>query len=236
MDFRERDTTKLPQLHLTPAQEAVLDASARSSHLIVSSGNRAGASTVAAVLAYRAVLDGWDVTLVTPTQHQMTGILWREIRRRWPSAARFPSNPFRAPVTEFVTGGSLSVLTSRSVLAACSDLQRPDRTFWVVDNAEAVGERAYDAIRRSVASGAKMAAFGKPIGGGWFEQQVRALLDSPNGWKVSRGSFVRMCAMEASTHRISGLASREWIEEVRRHFLADFNPRVRGLPKAATER
>lgn len=225
---RAKDTLGLV---LTPSQEAVIKAAELTSHLIVSSGNKTGSTAVASVLAYGAVLDGEHVVLVAPNQDHMRALMWREIRHRWPTGSGLPGDPFRGEL-ELITGGRLSAITSRSKRSA----ERGTGTLYVVDDAEAVSDEAYEDILCDLGRGAKMVAFGRPLGGGWFERQVRVRLldnaiDLPGVGVVQPPAGLRMSSFQAARHNILGLATREWIDELLRIAPEDYEPRVRGLPR-----
>lgn len=202
-------------LRLAKRQKEILRAAARLLRVAVKSGHKIGKSTAAAILALWFVYTrpGGRVIMTSSTDRQVRMILWREVRRLYPSLRRFmPGECHIAPDPglQLDDGGEVVGFSTKEP-EKMAGISGPDVMF-IADEASGVPDEIFDAIEGNRAGGARMVMFSNPTQtSGYFYEAFNARRDA---WSGTRGLLLTVSSEEVVDEGIPGLATRAWIEEM----------------------
>lgn len=203
-------------------QAELLDAVAHHDRVLCRSGHKNGKSLGVIILAlwFVATRPRARVMLTAPSSDQVKKILWRELRLWYPKVARVLDGPPDAPLDPHtglqLSGGREIFGRTASRPEGLAGISGPHLLF-VIDEASGFEDQFYEAILGNCAGGgasgeARIVALSNPTRpSGWFYDGFRNGLwccihisseESPNVTQPDRPP-------------IPGLATREWIEQLR---------------------
>lgn len=209
------------QLHIEPteAQREILEAAAASDRVAVRSGQKTGKTFCIAVLALWFLATrgpGARVVVLASTYHQLKKTLWKEVRAQASRAAKIlggPANPALDPGTgiHFADDRELYGLSPRDQ-EALAGISGPEILF-LVDEASGFPDELFEVILGNSAGKAKIVATSNPTKtSGWFFDIFRRAL---SGWVRIRLNSEDTPNVKAGKRLIRGLATLEWVKELR---------------------
>jgi len=203
-------------LRVSKRQAEILRAMALKPRVAVKSGHKIGKSTCAAIIAlwFTFTRPGGRVIMTSSTDRQVRKILWREVRRLHKRVrATMPGNMSLAPDPglQLADGGEVLGFSTKEP-EKMAGFSGADLLF-IVDEASGVPEEIFDAIEGNRAGGAKIAMFSNPTqtSGYFFE----AFTSRRDAWSGARGELLTVSSEEVVDEGIPGLATRDWIEEMK---------------------
>jgi phage terminase large subunit len=212
-------------------QSEILRAVAQYPRVAVRSGHKIGKSNSAAILALWWVClypDG-KVIITAPTDRQVQGVIWKEIRRLYRTA----SPPIGGQLHRVADPGLQFDDGVREIRGFSTNEPEKIAGFsgnilYIVDEGSGVDEQIYEVIEGSRAGGAKLVVFGNPTqtSGTFFE----AFTSAKDAWHTIHVSSEDSPNITGECE-IPGLAVREWMEEKLREWGEDsplYQVRVRG--------
>ena len=213
-------------------QADILRAAATSSRVAVRSGHKIGKSTAAAGIAlwWATTRPLARVILTSSSDRQVKAILWRELRRlvmnaRVAPGAEVPLDPatgMRWPDGRDIIGFSTDKPENMGGYSGAELLV-------IADEASGIPEPIFEAIEGNRAGGAHLLMLGNPTqtSGTFFD----AFHSKREFWRTLHISSEETPNASGVGAPISGLATREWVEEKRREWGEDsplYAVRVRG--------
>ena len=228
--------------HLWSRQRRALELLRDTESVVIPSCNSAGKTYLSAV----AVL--WYLNAVIPGLVVITSSSWKNVERQiWPLIHRFRLQmPFRelasagsALKTEWTLAPGWAVYSiSPDKPEVAGGYHAPNGVMFLIDEASAIEERMMEAIQGCMASGrrSRLLMIGNPLrcaGPFWKAwQQAQKGEAGIAGFSVSAFDVPNVSGAEPA---IAGLATREWIERMRRQYgeeSAAYQARVLGcFPK-----
>lgn len=184
----------------------------------VRSGHKCGKSTLAVVISYwyYDTFEDARVQLTAPTDRQVNGILWRDLRRAYQKALISPGggpphdlarSGLKAPDFREIVG-----FTARAAEDAAG-VSGP-RILYCVDESSGVHDRIYEAIHGNLGGGdGRILAISNPTRReGWF---FDAFHDQSADWRTFHLSSEETPNARSGRLVIPGLATRQWVNERR---------------------
>jgi phage terminase large subunit len=243
-------------------QSELLEAAALHDRVCTRSGHKVGKSLACVVLALWWVCTRarGRVILTAPTFHQVKDILWRELRAWYPKvkgALGGPDLPKDPGTGLDLPGGRQIVGISVSQPENLAGISGPELLF-IVDEGSGFPDELFEVIRGNSAGGSKIIAMGNPTRTvGWFFEAFRVGKSggtydlrpaNDNGVPRHRWRLLHISSEEAARYQaandngVPGLATAQWIDEMRDHCgpdheeSAEYLVRVRGdFPSEATD-
>lgn len=179
------------------------------------SGHRIGKSTIAACIAlwFYCSFEDARVILTSVTDKQVNGVLWREIKRLW----RRSKLPIDGTLSELARSGLKSDL--REIVGYTASEAEAFQGFAgvnmliVMDEASGIMQGIFDAMAGNRAGGARILLLGNPTKcDGEFYEAFHAKAEFYHAFQVSSEESPNVIAGAVV---VPGLATREWINEVR---------------------
>lgn len=206
-------------LTLSPRQAEIMRAVRDHARVAVRSGQKVGKSTIAVLIAFWFALthERARVVLAAPTDAQVKGVLWKELRRiaglaKRDIGASVPLDP--ATGIQFPDGREIVGRTTSTKKENLAGTSTPN-LLYIVDEASGVSEEAYEALEGNRAGGddnnpARMVLLSNPTqnSGTFFD----AFHTKASFWEPIHVSSVE--AAEYEPH-IPGMATRSYIDERR---------------------
>ncbi len=213
-------------------QVEILQAAIAKKRVAVKSGHKVGKSRTAAILAlwFYCCFDEARVVMSSTTARQVDAILWREVRKLKERARRpIPGEPGVLARTGLKSDDYREIVgfTAREAEAVAGISGA--NLLYLLDEASGIPELIFEAIQGNMAGGARIVMFSNPTRteGLFFE----AFHEKEAFWHpVSVSSEETPNAVEGRAV-IPGLATREWIDEMRAEWGEDsafFKVRVQG--------
>ena len=238
-------------------QADLLSAVAHHTRVLCRSGHKVGKSTSCASLAlwWVATRPGGRVVMTAPTGHQVKSILWRELRARY-GAVREPLGGAPLPLDpatglHLPDGGEIFGISTKDP-EALAGISAPELLF-IVDEASGFPDALYEAIKGNAAGGATIVGISNPTRtAGWFFKGLRTGtydLDQEGAFAPGRWRLLHISSEEspnivggaANDGAIAGLATADWLEEMRAECGPDYDEdpmylvRVRGEPPQSAD-
>lgn len=211
-------------------QREILESVRDNDRTIVVAGHKVSKSTSAIALALHwcaAAHPGRDtrVFLTAPSAHQVKNILWEELDKRLEAIER------RDPKLRRLLGGDLPkdptvgwrMASGAQIVGITTD--KPERLAglsggWVliiVDEGSGYRDDLFEALEGNEAGGAKLLALSNPTRpAGWFFDAT-----TDGEWSVHRVPSTESPNVIAGERLIPGLATRGWVERMRRKYGPD---------------
>lgn len=248
-------------LGVTPwsRQEELLRAVGVHARVLVRSGHKCGKSLSCVILALWWVCTRrrGRVILTAPTFRQVKDILWRELRLWYPrlrAQVHGPELPKDPSTGLELSGGRQIVGVSTNQPENLAGISGAELLF-IIDEASGFPDELYEVIKGNSAGGAKIIAISNPTRTvGWFYNgfrngtyDLRPANDNgitPSRWRLLHISSEESPNVVANDNGVPypGLATRDWVEEMRDEYGPDWEHdavylvRVRGeFPTEATD-
>jgi phage terminase large subunit len=217
-------------------QADLLNAAAAHPRVLCRSGHKCGKSLACVILAlwWVATRPSGRVVLTAPTGHQIKDILWRELRIWYPKVkaalggVELPKDP----------GTGLQLPGGREIVGIST--KQPENLagisgselLFIIDEASGFPDELFDVVRGNSAGGAKIIAISNPTRTvGWFFEGFRkgtydvdSIIHKPHVWRllhISSEESPNVVANDnggirpANDNAVKGLATCEWLEEMR---------------------
>ncbi len=204
-------------------QRQVLRAVVSNQRVAVCSGQKIGKTNLLAVVALYLYVQGWRVFVTTPTEQQLNGAFWRELRRLVSRAlmplpgARQIHTSARGGLHDQETFAHVVGLLGRDV-EALQGMSDPKMAF-IIDEAPGVVDELIEAIKGNLMGGGKLIMTGNPNrSSGEFFAAFKSRKQFYETFEVSSLETPNCTGDEPA---IPGLATPEDCEQARREYGED---------------
>lgn len=192
------------------------------------SGHKVGKSVDASGLSLWWVntREQGQVILTSSGERQVKNILWKELRRLWRLAKRRGHDLGPEPAIDPATGmrfadGVRAIYGFTTASAEKMAGFSGHELLFVVDEASGFPDDIYEAVEGNTAGGGRIVAFGNPTQTtGWFYEAFRMHADL---WARHHISSEETPNVVSGEDIVPGLATREWVEMMRRKYGPDYN-------------